>query len=700
MGFAGSGQPTRSTGSGTGQRPKLSGTRSHERRTSMHSAGQIDSGTLSALLGVSGRQARNLCRDSAINGHPIVVHNRTGRGGAAGTIYSVQVSSLPVALQERLNALQTSGEVDLKPIGTSAGQRERSWKLDLLRPILITEKRSPERAAAVDAIAGKERLDWRGKPVMPSRTAIYRWLAAFEGKKTIQALERSTRSDKGNRRCHVSSAWDAAVPFDNAVKAEIAADLLEEIRGLIKGGARFKQVSILGGNFLRKLTLGHGYQPTSSAALDRICRVPRRMIDAQADARKVYRHKFDRKASEDDRPRALRTIKGLAPMQIVVLDVHHLNVLLRREDGTTATPKVLAFLDVATNRVWCDLIFFEKAGGVRNLDVISSFVAMGQHPAFGLADFLYCDNGSEYGFVDDLDDALKLKVRLLPKDMLERESNVVRARAYNAAAKRVEAFFRDLNQGYARHLKGWIDDDRMNPKRREMGKKLPVFEGGFDVFSDHFFGLLKAYEAMPQEGALAARSPAQAFGDFVKTGWRATVIDPSDLLSVFTRPENRKVRKHGINVDGGIWVCDGLDAFLGDDVTVRIPRYHGFNDLRIEDRAGNLIGIANRQVATDYLDTRAAKHTADRVRRRNAAIRKTDRDIPEIDVTQRLIDFGAAQPAVVPNAPIGTVAVRRSDDDGRFIAPRVSNEHSFDERDREIEEMISRRKLALEGKIK
>jgi len=66
----------------------------------------------------------------------------------------------------------------------------------------------------------------------------------------------------------------------------------------------------------------------------------------------------------------------------------------RRTDGTVGTSRLLGFMDIATGRVWCELLFVESAGGVRNTDVIRAFLPMAQHPAWGLPEHLYCDNGS------------------------------------------------------------------------------------------------------------------------------------------------------------------------------------------------------------------------------------------------------------------------------------------------------------------
>ncbi|MGI8399858.1 hypothetical protein ACRYWZ_26150 [Agrobacterium deltaense] len=174
--------------------------------------------------------------------------------------------------------------------------------------------------------------------------------------------------------------------------------------------------------------------------------------------------------------------------------------------------------DIATNRVFCELIQFDNRGGVRNSDIITAFVNMCQHPAFGVPQFLYVDNGSEYQFADDLEDALRLGTRLMPFNGNKDRNHVIRAKAYNAAAKHVEGWFRQVNQQHFRHIQGWRDDDPINPKRPELGKLHAPFEGGFDAFCDIVYSHLTSYEHMPQKGALKGRSPALVFKSFVDKG--------------------------------------------------------------------------------------------------------------------------------------------------------------------------------------
>jgi hypothetical protein len=63
-------------------------------------------------------------------------------------------------------------------------------------------------------------------------------------------------------------------------------------------------------------------------------------------------------------------------------------------------------------------------------------------------------------------------------------------------------------------------------------------------------------------------------------------MDPENLPSVFTRPEPRSVRQHTISLDGRTWTCPELDAYFGDKVIARMPVYHGFNELLVEDPKG------------------------------------------------------------------------------------------------------------------
>lgn len=171
----------------------------------------------------------------------------------------------------------------------------------------------------------------------------------------------------------ISQRWDGAVPFDEAIKETIAESLKAYIRGLHKEGTSAALIDTLAADRLRQLTAARcDYAPAMPALT---FKVPRPLIDAERQFRNVALFKKDRKAYEDSRPRIFRTREGLAPMQIIVGDVHHLDICMMRPDGTVAWPKAIAWLDLATNRIWLDVVLLEKGEGIRNTHVIARSAA-------------------------------------------------------------------------------------------------------------------------------------------------------------------------------------------------------------------------------------------------------------------------------------------------------------------------------------
>ncbi|MFB9951974.1 hypothetical protein ACFFP0_24260 [Rhizobium puerariae] len=556
------------------------------------------------------------------------------------------------------------------------GAAEHRWKLDVIRPILAAPVGSPERKAEYLKLAGIRKTGWLGKPVKLALSTLYLWVRTYEANGGLNlCLAKRVRADKGKKAARISRQWQRAVPFDAAVCEQIESDLRQYLRGLILDGAQRKIALVLCGEELRAMSAAHGFE-VSDAYAKAIFTLPITFWRAEKHFQKVYRHKVDRKGSEDAKPRIRRTTKGMVPMEVVVMDVHHINVLVRRENGTNATAKLLAFHDLATYRVYCEIVLFEEKGGVRNADIIQAFVNMCRDPAYGVPQYLYVDNGSEYGFADDLNDALKLGTKVIGFNDLDERRRVIRAKPYNAAAKHVEGWFGQMNRQYFRLIKGWIDDDRMNPKRPELGKLPDPFDRGFDAFVQQVRDLLHAYEVMPQRGALDGQSPAETFRGHVEAGWKATLLDPTELLSVFTRADTRVVRNHGIDVDGRAYTCDGLLRFMGNKVTVHIPKYFGYQELLITDDKGNEIGIAVADEPFHVLDQRGAKESARRTSVRNKELTRLKKSVPTIDVLHELAAHAAKQMPVVPNEPDGVISLNRGGSSKRAILPVPAKKNS------------------------
>lgn len=652
---------------------------------------------LAAVAGISERAARKAIAKGTIKGCPAQTSTIDGARSRGGLMRVVEVASLPAEFQQRLR------EPDMATIAPTslridkAGAAEHSWKLDVIRPIIAFPRGSTERRARLRQLVGMTLADWSGKPRTLTEATLGLWVRTYENSDGLHlCLAKKVRKDKGKSRVVIRKEWDRAVSFNAATCAAIRHELKQYMRGLIKCGTQRKNALQLTGDKLRDITAREGGDPDTMPPEAFV--IP---LDYYRDERryqKVYRHKKDRKASHDAKPRIRRDPALLQPMDVVVMDVHHMNVLLRREDGTTATPKLIAFHDIATGRVFCELIMFEVKGGVRNADIITAFVNMCMDHAFGLPKILYVDNGSEYGWADDLQDALKLNIEIRGFDWTQDRSAIVRAIPYNAAAKQVEGWFRQMNQQYFRHIPGWIDDDRMNPKRERLGKPMPPYTGTWDEFTVQVREVVNlGYGHMPQSGALKGRSPLATFKAFVDAGWAATLMDPEEILTVFIREETRKVEKGCISVAGRFWFCDELIAHTGERVIVHIPKYHGFSHLRVTDGKGVLIGFAEADEPYEVLDQRGARESARRGSIYNRALAELDKSAPDIDVLGELNAFGRRRGTVTPNAPDAVVSVNGLGDKGLALPPAKVGKGPTRQETQEEDRLVDEARSALAG---
>ncbi len=360
-------------------------------------------------------------------------------GGRSGFRYEVLISSLPLDLQERLKASEKLAANSIEPVAASSA--ERDWWHLILLPALAHPKGSRERGAAIASILSRPLTDWTGRPTSPSERTLHRQIADFE-LHGIAGLAKWHGKYKGKAKVLISRAWDQLMPFDDATRQEIAHDLRSHIQGLYKAGTSFKLIDALAADWLAKRTAKEDFREITDE-LRQGCSVPRRFIEAESRFRKVAIFKRDRKAHEDARPRVSRHRDGLNPMDVVFGDVHRLDIIMRRDDGTTAHPRAIAWLDAATNRLRMDLVLPPKGDDVRNADLIRSFINMTQDPTWGMPARLYIDNGSEYGFADFLDDALKLVTRGMLESVdysgnYQRDPSVTNARPYNAQATPIE----------------------------------------------------------------------------------------------------------------------------------------------------------------------------------------------------------------------------------------------------------------------
>lgn len=291
-------------------------------------------------------------------------------------------------------------------------------------------------------------------------------------------------------------------------QALVAEQLAEQVRSLWAAGAPgYRTVAELGSTVLFDLSLKAGWSDVSLAQ----CQLSRSYVEHYRRYAMLAMH---------DR-------EGLKPMDIIVGDVHPIDIKLTRADGKAVMPRAIAWLDVATQRLHVTLIQLEKGEGVKQVHVAQSFAAMCS--AWGLPRQLYLDNGSAYGGQDMMEGfaqlsrrtGVELDTRLEPQ-MAAAPNAVVRARPYNAQAKPIEGIFALLEQQVLSMLPGWIGGNRMRQKAHDVGRAPQPFGGDWESFHQSFDQALAYYHAraQPRSRSINGQSPNQALSAAIAAGLR------------------------------------------------------------------------------------------------------------------------------------------------------------------------------------
>lgn len=615
---------------------------------------------IAAFSRISASNALRACHAGGTwRGHRLIVRIVRGRGGAAGKSYEVRLGSLPPELQAKWYAENGRHDLAAVPVipedatridpgrGTAtAGDWER--RLEMIRPALVHPAGSQERAKTIAAIARASGQSDRN---------IRRMISKYETR-GINGLAGKVRSDKRTARVFISRRWDKAFPLDRDTQDGIARAVIGKTRSLWAGGAPGRaHVQRLASAELARLTaeaLGDGTEP---ATILEACTVPRRIVERERSHRLIVVKDRDAKAFFDfHTPRTRRDRSTLLPMQVVAGDVHHFDVLVRREDGSVCTPKLIAWQDLATNRLFATTVFLELRRGIRQEHVVASFIEVTEHPEWGMPGALYLDNGGEYKALGFIDDAMKLAA--LPgfetfavfdgtadaAAGADRRSMIVKSRPYNAPGKIIESAFAALEHGPFAMLPGWIGGNRMRKKTHNVGREPTPYPGSQEEFRADVGKALAYYHTTPQSGHLAGKSPAAAFAALVEAGWRRTDIDRAALEAAFARETTRVVHQGEITIDGRRYRHDALLTRSGDRVTVRVPIVGDKERPAVIDASGTLICIAEPTPVFGLLDPAGAKDKGRRQSKQNRMIREMRRDTEPVDLVAEMDAAAALHP--------------------------------------------------------
>lgn len=541
----------------------------------------ISSAELEKLSGVSQAAVHKALANRQWRGSELMVREeQTGRG-RGGKTYRVHVDSLPSDLCEQWylsHGIRLHEKVD-PDTGLTIKVPEQAfrndakfeadlavarWRHDLIRPVLAHASWSAERAGLIREIAAKPHLFPDGKRKTLTGMTLYNWVNAYEAE-GLYGLIRKRRKDSGEKRTSVTRTWDAffAPHIDAKDHDRIAEEITRYIRSLWWAGERgwrsvseksttrliemSRELRVVG---FDALETGRCGQTAKAKTQFGICHLNRRRVENERKYRiGAVKNKDNATFQDKYMPSIRRDYSDLLPREIVVGDVHPVDIMMRRPDGTEVWPKAISWYDVATNEIHMTFVLLEQGEGVRREHVAQSFQAMVEE--WGLPRMLYLDNGSEYnwdamigGFtqlsklttmngtpgirVFDLDGNADVAARVA-----QGREAILRSRPYNAKGKPgIEGVFGNLEQVFFATIPGWADGDRMRKKTHAKGKDPLPFPGDARAFLEEAGRALEWYHKRPQQGKLAGRSPNQALPDFIDNGWGKTVLSSPHVLAL------------------------------------------------------------------------------------------------------------------------------------------------------------------------
>jgi hypothetical protein len=467
------------------------------------------------------------------------VRQRRGRGGSGGFYYEV--------LEKASESAGVVEKTALALTPASAQEERIEERFAVIAPALAHPAGSAARARALRLAAGPAGRDMR---------TLQRWMARYEAG-GVGGLANLRHSNAGQRRVVVSRCFDQAAlsaGVSPGSLCEIGVELEASLKGLWASRAE-----TAGWREIRRLAQMLLHETCEARALSlppESLRLSRRYVDAFAHFRVVNQRRNDRKAFDDAKPRIRRDWTALAPMERVVADVKHLDVIVRRPDGTLAWPKIVAFLDAGTNRIFVYPVLLEQGEGVRQEHVIEAFLAMVCDADWGFPSGLYLDNGVEFAALTKIQGALGAINEPGAR-------TVIFARPYNASAKPIESMFARLDRYVFSLLPGYAGPNRMAKKTQRVGKEPEPFPGDWDEFRALVRGLIADHNQRSIGGLWRDRSPNDWHESKRAEGWRPVTVDPVALDAAFCDHDARRIDRGVLKIRGERFHHSTISALPG-----------------------------------------------------------------------------------------------------------------------------------------
>ncbi|MBU0931312.1 MAG: hypothetical protein KJ585_04835 [Alphaproteobacteria bacterium] len=492
---------------------------------------------------------------------PVLVRHIAGRGGRAGLRYEVLLQSLPVQFKAALKGALPVAQSPLRGSSSSGEKDPKSFDLarsryDIIAKALGCPRGSHERAAAIRA-AVRPRA---------SERSIKRWIDAFE-RQGMVGLMRDKPSNAGQSRVTVTSTFDAAyraAGYDAAALPALAAYLDTMIKSLWASRAADSgagQVAAFASHQFKRHCESQGIDlPAVAYALNR-----RRVERDRLAFEKLNVMRTDAKRDFDEQPRITRSYQDVDAMQLVYIDVHHMDVCVTAPDGSTRWPKMIGYMDAGTGRIFPHFVLCPKGESIRQEHVIEGFIAMVTHPEWGFPQHLYIDNGSENRALERIAPALAIL-----------KGSITKAMPYNAPAKPIEPLFKRLNQYAFKLMPGYAGGNRMLKKTQNVGREPEPYRGTWDEFVTKCHGLIDYYHQRKMGGQWRGRSPRDVLQEKIDAGWRPVKVHPLELDAAFCDRRTYKLSRGAVRINGHGFSHDAFFALPhGSQIEVALPWRRG-----------------------------------------------------------------------------------------------------------------------------
>ena len=361
-----------------------------------------------------------------------------------------------------------------------------------------------------------------GEAGVPYRT-VWRWRALYR-EHGLPGLARQGRMDRGGRRV-------------------LSVVMREAIEGLALERPPLPMQSVYRQVCQYAATVGE-VVPSYWMVRQIVRELPDALLTLAHQGGKAYSDTFDL-VHRREAPR---------PNAVWQADHSELNVLVLREDGSTAKPWLTVVLDDFSRAVAGYYLAFDPPSTLRTALALRQAIWRKEDPRWmicGIPEVLYTDNGADFTSRHMEQVAVDLKMRL-----------VFSIPGKPRGRGRIERFFRTVEEMFLCDLEGFLLRSRRKPTLT-----LPQLEDQFRTF------LLEVYHR--KLSAEATQPPIERWQANAFLPRMPESLEQLDLL-LMQAVRSRKVRRDGIAFENFRYLSPTLAAYVGEEVTLRYdPRDMG-----------------------------------------------------------------------------------------------------------------------------